>query len=125
MSLPGLTGQSSTPGLSLLDRPVEPGDDSEVCVNPSDKPSSLEPHQAAAFALPAALLFRLALVVEFLAAAERDLDLGAPLVVEEHLERYDGHALAVDRGGELVDLATVQQELARSLRRMIEPAGLE
>ena len=26
MSLPGLTGQSSTPGLWLLDRPVEPGE---------------------------------------------------------------------------------------------------
>jgi hypothetical protein len=35
-----LTGQSSTPGLCLLDRPVEPGDDSEVCVNPSEKRSS-------------------------------------------------------------------------------------
>jgi hypothetical protein len=29
MSLPGLTGQSSTPGRCLLDRPVEPDDDSE------------------------------------------------------------------------------------------------
>jgi hypothetical protein len=28
--LPGLTGQSSTPGRCLLDRPVEPGDDSKV-----------------------------------------------------------------------------------------------
>src|SRR5277367_7040435 len=37
MSLPGLTGQSSTPGRSLLDRPVKPGDDSEVHVNPSEK----------------------------------------------------------------------------------------
>jgi hypothetical protein len=84
------------------------------------RPSSLEPHQAAAFALPAALLFRLALVVEFLAAAERDLDLGAPLVVEEQLERHDGHALTVDRSRELVDLATMQQQLARALRRMVE-----
>jgi hypothetical protein len=33
LSLPGLTGQSSTPGRCLLDRPVEPGDDSEMCVN--------------------------------------------------------------------------------------------
>src|SRR5450755_331801 len=32
VSLPGLTGQSSTHGRCLLDRPVEPGDDSEVCV---------------------------------------------------------------------------------------------
>src|SRR5271169_2130138 len=30
LSLPGLTGQSSTPGRWLLDRPVKPGDDSEV-----------------------------------------------------------------------------------------------
>ena len=29
MSLPGLTGQSSTPGRCLLDRPVKPGDDRE------------------------------------------------------------------------------------------------
>jgi hypothetical protein len=27
LSLPGLTGQSSTPGRWLLDRPVKPGDD--------------------------------------------------------------------------------------------------
>src|SRR5271168_4666927 len=33
MSLPRLTGQSSTPGRWLLDRPVKPGDDSAVCVN--------------------------------------------------------------------------------------------
>jgi hypothetical protein len=36
MSLPGLTGQSSTPGRCLLDRPVKPGDDSEECVNLSE-----------------------------------------------------------------------------------------
>jgi hypothetical protein len=35
MSLPGLTGQSSTPGQCLLDRPVEPGDDSEGCADPN------------------------------------------------------------------------------------------
>jgi hypothetical protein len=32
MSLPGLTGQSSTHGWYLLDRPVKPGDDSELRV---------------------------------------------------------------------------------------------
>jgi hypothetical protein len=36
MSLPGLTGQSSTPGRCLLDCPVEPGDDSEVGVDPGE-----------------------------------------------------------------------------------------
>jgi hypothetical protein len=30
VSLPGLTGQSSTHGRCLLDRPVKPGDDSEL-----------------------------------------------------------------------------------------------
>ena len=34
-SLPGSTGQSSTPGRWILDRPVEPGDDSGVCVTPN------------------------------------------------------------------------------------------
>src|SRR5450631_341182 len=91
----------------------------------SESASALRPHQAAAFAVPAALLFGLSLVVKLLAAAERDLDLGAPLVVEEHLERDDGHALAVDRGRELVDLAPVQQQLARPLRRVVETARLE
>jgi hypothetical protein len=33
VSLPGLTGQSSTPGRCLLDRPVKPGDDSEADVD--------------------------------------------------------------------------------------------
>src|SRR4030081_2261356 len=91
----------------------------------SSRVSTLEPHQAAALAVPAALLFGLALVVELLAAAERDLDLGAPLGVEEYLERDDGHALAVHRGRELVDLTTVQQQLARPLRRVVETARLE
>jgi hypothetical protein len=52
VSLLGLTGQSSTPGLCLLDRPVKPGDDSKVCVNLSEKRSStsilkFESYQAA------------------------------------------------------------------------------
>jgi hypothetical protein len=33
MSLPGLTGQSSTLGRCLLDRPVKPGDDSDEGVS--------------------------------------------------------------------------------------------
>jgi len=32
VSSPGLTGRSSTRGQCLLDRPVKPGDDSELCV---------------------------------------------------------------------------------------------
>jgi hypothetical protein len=36
MSLTGLTGQSSAPGLRLLDRPVKPGDEVEKRVNLSE-----------------------------------------------------------------------------------------
>jgi hypothetical protein len=36
LSLPGLTGQSSTQGRRLLDRPVKPGDDSEVSLDPNE-----------------------------------------------------------------------------------------
>jgi hypothetical protein len=39
VSLPGLTGQSSTHGRRLLDRPVKPGDDGECGGNPSKKRS--------------------------------------------------------------------------------------
>jgi hypothetical protein len=37
VSLPGSTGQSSTPGRCLLDRPVEPGDDNVVGGNLNEK----------------------------------------------------------------------------------------
>ena len=59
----------------------------------------------------------------FLPRAERDLDLGAALLVEIKLERHDGHALALDRAGQLVDLALMQQQFARPLRRVIEAAA--
>jgi hypothetical protein len=35
VSLPGLTGQSSTNGRCLPERPVKPGDDSRVRVDPN------------------------------------------------------------------------------------------
>jgi hypothetical protein len=38
-SLPGSTGQSSFHGWRLLDRPVEPGDDSEACVSLNEQRS--------------------------------------------------------------------------------------
>src|SRR6266567_4245918 len=72
--------------------------------------SALVPHQPAALARPVALLLGLALVVQLLALGERDLDLGAALVVEIDLQRYDRHALALDRPHQLVDLPPVQQE---------------
>src|SRR5437868_3357173 len=84
--------------------------------------SALVPHQPAALARPVALLLGLALVVQLLALGERDLDLGATLVVEIDLQRHDRHALALDRSHQLVDLPPVQQELARTFLRVIELA---
>jgi len=55
MSLPGLTGQSSTPSRCLLDRPVKPGDDNEVCVKLNKQRSGLIlKHFAAALLLAVA-----------------------------------------------------------------------
>jgi len=45
--------------------------------------SPLNPHQSPALAIPASFFLGLALVMEFLAATERDVDLGTALLVEE------------------------------------------
>src|SRR5258705_5669510 len=87
--------------------------------------SPLIAHQAALFAVPVALLLGFALVVQLLALGERKLDLGAALVVEIELERHQGHALPLDRADQLADLALVQQQFARTLRRVIEAPGLQ
>ena len=47
--------------------------------------SPLHPHQPPAFALPGALLHGFTLVVQLLAAGERDLDLRPPLLVKVEL----------------------------------------
>jgi hypothetical protein len=43
MSLPGLTGQSSTHGRWLLDRPAKPGDDSEMDHGEQKRPAMRSP----------------------------------------------------------------------------------
>src|SRR5436190_5200918 len=96
-----------------------------ACVAANPGSSALRPHQAPALALPAALLLGLALVVELLAARQRQLDLGAALDVEIELERHQRHALALDRAHQLVDLVAMQKELARALGRMVEAAPLQ
>ena len=63
--------------------------------------------------------------MQLLAARERELELGAALLVEIELERNDRHALALDARGEPVDLPAMQQQFARPLRRVIEAAGLQ
>jgi hypothetical protein len=87
--------------------------------------SSLLPQEPAALAFPTAALFGLAFVVQLLAAPERDLDLGAALGIEIELERHEGHAFALDGADQFIDLALVQQQLARTLGRVIEPARLQ
>src|SRR6266567_6856491 len=78
--------------------------------------SPLVAQQPAALARPVALLLGLALVVQLLALGECDLDLGAAFVVEIDLQWHDGHAFALDRAHQLVDLPLVQQEFARPFR---------
>jgi hypothetical protein len=63
--------------------------------------------------------------VQLLAARERELQFGAALFVEIELERYERHALALDRAGELLDLAAVQQQLTDALGRVIEAPALQ
>src|SRR6476469_3391209 len=90
-----------------------------------DGPLALGAEQPSALALPTALFLGLAFVVELLASRQRKLDLGAPLLVEIELERHERHAFALDRSHQLVDLATVKQEFAHPLGRMIEAAALQ
>src|SRR5262245_62307116 len=92
---------------------------------PDERDSALGPQQPPALALPTALLFGLALVVQLLAAGKGELELGAALLVEIELERHQRHALALDRADQLVDLAAVEKELADALGRRVEAAGLQ
>src|SRR5262245_24136318 len=92
---------------------------------PDERDSALGPQQPPALALPTALPFGLALVVQLLAAGKRELDFGAALVVEIELERHQRHALALDRADQLADLAAVEEELADTLGRVVEAAGLQ
>src|SRR5262249_16672440 len=62
--------------------------------------------------LPVALGCVLALVVQLLALRERQLQFRLAARIKIELERNDGHPLALDGGGKLVDLALVQQQAA-------------
>src|ERR1700676_5615628 len=74
------------------------------------------PQQAALLPAPVALLLALALVVQLLAFGHRQQQLGAAAFVEIQLQRYQRHAVAVDRAHQLVDLLSVQQHFSRPLR---------
>src|SRR5690606_26051168 len=81
-------------------------------------------HQARLVALPVALLDRRALIMRLLAARERELDLGPAATVEIDAERDQRHALALDRADELLDLARVEQQLARALGLVVEAVAV-
>jgi len=68
---------------------------------------------------------RLALIIELFAARQSQFKFGAAFFIEIKLQRNERHPLAFDCTDEFVDLAAVQQQLARSLRRMIETIGLQ
>src|SRR4051812_8726557 len=86
---------------------------------------SLIPHQPSLLSLPVARAFRLPLVVQLLAARQRDLDLRPAALVEIDLERHDRHALALHGPDQLVHLALVQQQFARAPRLVVEAVRLE
>src|SRR5665213_2420989 len=86
---------------------------------------SLLPQQPPALTVPRALLVGFALVVKLFAARQRQLDLGAPLLVEIELERNECHAVAFHRADQLVDLPAMQQQFARPFGCVVEAVGLQ
>src|SRR5690349_15667231 len=86
---------------------------------------SAGPHQAAFLPAPIALLLAFALVVKFFALGHRQKKLGAAAFVEIKFERDQRHAFAIDRAHEPIDLLSVQQELARTFRLVVEAVALQ
>src|SRR5690606_30671096 len=91
---------------------------------PRESASSPLAQQPGLVALPVALLDRLALVVGLLALGQRQLDFRPPFAVEIDAERDQRHALALDRADHLLDLALVEQQLARPLRLVVEAVAV-
>src|SRR5258707_13449348 len=90
--------------------------------------TSARPRRSAIAALlpaPIALLLGLALVMQFLALGDGEQQLGAAAFIEIELERDQRHPLAVDRAQQFVDLLSMQQQLARPFRLVIEATGLQ
>src|SRR3984893_14165141 len=87
--------------------------------------STLHAHEPSTLPFPGALALGFALVVQLLAARDRELDLGAALIVEVELEWNNGHAFAFHRSGKLPNLALVEQQLARTFGRVVKAAGLQ
>ena len=76
-------------------------------------------HGAIHLAFHFALADRVALVVLLLAARQRQLDLGAP-VLEVEAQRHQGEAAFFHFAGEARDLIAVQEQLAGAHRLVAE-----
>src|SRR6266545_1893033 len=93
--------------------------------NPHSVARSLLSLVAAGFHDALDVAFRLAfgdifaLIVELLAAREAQFDLGAP-ALEIEPQRDERETLSLDLAGDALDLAAVQQQLARAGRFMVE-----
>jgi len=75
--------------------------------------------------VPIAALFRLALIVQFFAPRQCQLQLRTSAIIEINPERDKGHALSLDRSNELVGFPLVKKKLSRAARFVVEPVRLE
>src|SRR3984957_5254396 len=72
-------------------------------------------HDPALVALPIAIFFTVPFVVLFLALREPDLELG-PAFLPIQFQRHDGVAAPLDCADHMIELASVEQQLARAGR---------
>src|SRR5690606_30727170 len=87
-------------------------------------PSAPLAQQPRLVALPVAVLDGLSLVVGLLALRQGELDLRPPSRVEVDRQRDQRHPLALDRADHLLDLAPMEQQLARPFRLVIETVAV-
>src|SRR5690606_26674632 len=86
--------------------------------------STAVPQQASLFAIPVALLFRLALVVSLLASRQRQFQLRAATIIEVELQRHHGHPLPGHGIEEAGHFTLADEQLAQAPRLMIEAIAL-
>src|SRR5699024_6981587 len=101
LPVPSVTAQATASSIDLRAAP------------PSASPLVLFAHDAALLALPVAVLFGGALVMQLLAGNQRQLALH-PVALPVQLERHAGVALLLGAREDPGDLLAVQQQLARA-----------
>src|SRR5258708_22836332 len=92
--------------------------------SPSAAASPLFAHQPRLVALPVLGFLGLALVGLPLALGEADLAFGEAALVEVDRQRHNGHAVTADGAEQLVELAVMEQQLARPAGLVIDPPPL-